>query len=63
MLGKGRMFLVALVQAVFTQISSVRNPVMNTGALEEQTLGPVCRRRKHCPIMVAGGRDSPLMRW
>lgn len=47
MLGKGRMFLVDLVQAVFTQISSVLNPVMNTGATEEQTLGPVCRRSKH----------------
>lgn len=30
------MSLVALVQEVFTQISSVLNPVMNTEASEEQ---------------------------
>ena len=41
------MFLVALAQAVFTQISSVLSLVVDTGASEEQTLGPVCKRRKN----------------
>ena len=40
------MFLVALVQAVFTQISSVQSVGVDTGATEEQTPGPVWRRRK-----------------
>lgn len=45
MLGK-RMFLVALVQAVFTQISSVQSVGVATGATEEQTPVPIWRRRK-----------------
>lgn len=53
------MFLVALVQAVFTQISSVLNPVMNT----EQTLGPVYSRRRNWLHYNGGqGIDGPWWR-
>lgn len=47
MLVKERMFLVALVQTVFTQIFTVLTPAVNPGAAKEQTLDPVCRRRKN----------------
>lgn len=58
---KERMFLVALVQAVFTQIFTVLTPVVNTGASEEQTLDPVCRRRKNwLPYNGDWGIDGPV---
>lgn len=45
----------ALVQAVFTQISSVLNPVMNTEASDKQTLGPVYSRRRNW-LLYNGGQ-------